>query len=184
MKVLAFAASNSRQSINRHLVSYVSGLLNNTDVEILDLNDYEMPLFSIDRENAMQAPPDKARQFFNKITDSDGVIISFAEHNGSVTAAYKNLFDWTSRIDRKVYQGKPLALFSTSPGPGGGRNVLDAAISSLPHFGGTVIASLSIPRFPTVFDVPNSQITDIETETRIKRVITLFSDALDQASPE
>ena len=48
-KVVAFGASNSSRSINKKLVTYASGLLEGTDVEILDLNDYELPLFSVDR---------------------------------------------------------------------------------------------------------------------------------------
>ena len=49
-RVIAFAASSSRGSINRQLATYASGLLRDAEVEILDLNDYELPLFSVDRE--------------------------------------------------------------------------------------------------------------------------------------
>ena len=45
MKVLAFAASNSKQSINRQLVRYASSLLQNAQVEFIDINDFEMPLY-------------------------------------------------------------------------------------------------------------------------------------------
>ncbi len=48
-KVIAFGASNSSRSINKKLVTYTSGLLDGADVEILDLNDYELPLFSVDQ---------------------------------------------------------------------------------------------------------------------------------------
>ena len=50
MKITAFAASSSRNSINKALVTYASGLLQGADVQILDLNDFELPLFSIDKE--------------------------------------------------------------------------------------------------------------------------------------
>jgi NAD(P)H-dependent FMN reductase len=50
MKVLAFAASNNKQSINRTLAAYAAGLMDNADVEVLDINDYEMPIFSDERE--------------------------------------------------------------------------------------------------------------------------------------
>ena len=84
MRVLAFAASNSRQSINKQLVTYAASLLPDTDVDILDLNDYEMPLFSVDRE-AIDGIPDLAQQFYAKITAADALLISYAEHNGSYT---------------------------------------------------------------------------------------------------
>jgi len=77
-----------------------------------------MPLYSEDREKKL-GQPDAAKRFFNKIGTADALLISYTEHNGSFTAAYKNLFDWTSRIDPKVYQGKSMVLLSTSPGPGG-----------------------------------------------------------------
>ncbi|MEE4329860.1 MAG: NAD(P)H-dependent oxidoreductase, partial [Wenzhouxiangella sp.] len=118
MKIIAFAATSSRNSINKQLVTYAAGLLDTAEVEILDINDYEMPLFSEDREKEL-GQPDAAKRFFAKIGSADALLIAFAEHNGSYTAAYKNLYDWTSRIDPRVYQGKPMVILATSPGPGG-----------------------------------------------------------------
>ena len=56
MKILAFAGSNSSQSINKKLALYAAGLFENAGVETLDLNDYELPLYSIDREKEMGKP--------------------------------------------------------------------------------------------------------------------------------
>ena len=53
-KVTCFAASSSRNSINKQLVTYAAGLVEDADVEVLDLNDYELPLFSVDREAERQ----------------------------------------------------------------------------------------------------------------------------------
>ena len=57
MKILAFAASNSTKSINRQLIGYAGrlldgGLLPDADVTTIDLNDYEMPIYSVDRQEA------------------------------------------------------------------------------------------------------------------------------------
>lgn len=146
MKVIAFAASSSSNSINRQLVTYATSLLGDKEIEILDLNDFELPLFSQDRE-AELGEPQLAKDFLNKIAQSDALIISFAEHNGSYTAAYKNIFDWASRIDPKVFQNKPMIMLSTSPGPGGASSVLTAATTSAPYFSGVLKGSLSIPSF-------------------------------------
>jgi chromate reductase len=151
MKLLAFAASNSSTSINKKLATYASSLVADADVEILDLNDYELPLFSSDKEKELGQPP-LAQAFFDKIGGADAVIISFAEHNGSYSAAYKNLFDWTSRINQKLFQNKPMVLLSTSPGPRGGATVLAAAVNSAPFFEGDIKASLSVPSFHKNFD--------------------------------
>jgi NAD(P)H-dependent FMN reductase len=49
MKILAFAGSNSSASINKKLVTYATTFFTEHTVDILDLNDYEMPLFSVDK---------------------------------------------------------------------------------------------------------------------------------------
>jgi len=175
MKILAFAASNSRHSINKRLVSYAATYFKNHDfgnhdVELIDIHDYEMPIFSVDREQE-SGIPEQAHQFYNKIGAADALLISFAEHNGNYTTAYKNLFDWTSRINQKVYQGKPAVLLATSPGPGGGRNVLASAKTSAPHFTMEVKADLSIPRFYDNFDVENSRISNSEIQAQLEAVL-------------
>ena len=50
MKIIAFAGSNSSKSINKKLVTYASSLFENAEVEILDLRDYQAPVFSVDVE--------------------------------------------------------------------------------------------------------------------------------------
>lgn len=158
-KVVAFAASSSVNSINKQLVTFATGLLNDAQVEILDLNDYEMPLFSVDRESEL-GHPELAQKFFALIGDCDGIIISLAEHNGNYSAAYKNLFDWASRIDPKVFQNKPVVLLATSPGGRGGKGVLEIALNSMPRYAADIKASLSVPGFYDVFDSEQAGITD------------------------
>jgi len=166
MKLLAFAASNSRKSINKQLVAYASSLIDGAEVDLLDLNDYELPLFSVDREQEL-GHPESAKAFMAKVAASDAVMISFAEHNGSYSAAYKNLFDWSSRIGQKVFQDKPLVLLSTSPGARGGASVLAAATSSAPYFAGHVKASLSIPSFYENFDVERGTLKNPELKSKL-----------------
>lgn len=159
MKLLAFAASSSSKSINKQLATYAASLVPNATVEILDINDYEMPLFSQDKEELL-GQPEAAKSFFAKLGQADAIIISFAEHNGSYTAAYKNLFDWTSRIDQKLFQNKPMVLLATSPGPGGAQTVLTAATGSAPYFAGDVKGSVSIPSFFDNFDSEKQAISN------------------------
>ena len=173
MKVLAFAASSSRASINKSLVTYAASLVENAQVDLIDLNDYEMPIFSTDRENE-SGIPQLAHDFYNKISAADAVIISFAEHNASYTAAYKNVFDWTSRIDAKVYQGKPAVLLATSPGPGGASNVLAAAKNSAPYFGLEVKADLSVGTFYDEFDMEKGELKNSETKDKLMTAVSLL----------
>lgn len=171
MKVLAFGASNSRTSINQQLAAYALSLLEgNVDSDVIDLNDYEMPLYSVDTEQA-SGIPEQARTLFNKIGESDAVIISFAEHNGTYTAAYKNIFDWCSRIDQKVFQNKPMVLLSTSPGPGGASSVLSSANGSAPFFAADVKGSLSVPSFFDNFDVETGSFKNDELQGQLRDVV-------------
>ncbi|MEM8844452.1 MAG: NAD(P)H-dependent oxidoreductase [Pseudomonadota bacterium] len=180
MKILAFAATSNTKSINSRLVKYAVNQLakqyKEANTEILDINDYELPLFSEDREEQL-GQPDLAKEFLDKIGNSDAVIISFAEHNGSYTVAYKNIFDWASRINRKVFQNKPMILLATSPGPSGGSNVLKSASASAPHFGGFVRASLAVPSFHDNFDIENNRITNAEINTQLLTALNSLFEA-------
>ncbi len=182
MKLLAFAATSSRQSINKQLIAYASrlfedGLVDDDDitVETIDLNDFEMPIYSIDRQNE-GGIPQAAHDFFNKISAADAVVISFAEHNGFYTAAYKNIFDWASRIDMRVYQDKPTVMFSSSLGPGGGGNVLQTAVASAQFFGNDVRASLAIPSFHQNFDSATTSLTNPDLDAQFRAALTTLSD--------
>jgi NAD(P)H-dependent FMN reductase len=177
MKLLAFAASSSRNSINKQLVTYAASLVNDAhadiEIEILDINDYEMPLYSEDREQKL-GQPDAAKRFYEKIGAADALLISFAEHNGSYTAAYKNLYDWTSRINPEVYQGKPMVMLATSPGPGGAGSVLATAKTSAPFGGGDVKADLSLASFHDLFDTETQQLTDAAAKARLEAALAVL----------
>lgn len=171
MKILALAASSSSTSINKQLATYAAGLVPNGDVEVLDLNDFEMPIFSEDKEKEL-GQPEPAQRFFQKLGEADVIVISYAEHNGSYAAAFKNVFDWTSRIDMKVYQGKPVIMLATSPGPGGAATVLAAATGSAPYFAADVKGFLSIPSFYDNFDMEKGELRNEELANQLKAIVT------------
>ena len=101
-KLLAFGASNSKNSINKQMAIWTANQIDEAEVEILDLNEFEMPIFSVDRESE-SGIPQLEKNFKEKIQWADGIIISFAEHNGAYSAAFKNIYDWVSRIEITVY---------------------------------------------------------------------------------
>lgn len=150
-KIIAFGASSSRNSINKQLATFAANQFKNAEVEILDLNDYEMPLFSVDKEKE-NGIHNLAQQFYDKIGSADFIIISFAEHNGAYSSAFKNLLDWASRINAKTFQEKPMLLMATSPGARGGSSVLDIATKRFPFQGGIVKGTFSLPTFYENFD--------------------------------
>ncbi len=102
MKIIAFAGSNSQQSINKKLVTYAASLFENPEVEVLDLNDFQMPLFGVDIEKEI-GQHSIAKAFLDKISTADILVVSLAENNENYSVAFKNIFDWCSRIDTKVF---------------------------------------------------------------------------------
>ena len=168
MRILAFAASNSSVSINRQLAEHAASLVEGAQVETLDIHDYEMPLYRHDREVA-DGIPQLAHDFLARIAAVDAVIISFAEHNGGYTAAFKNLFDWCSRVGREVWQGKKMVLLATSPGGRGAGGVLEFAVAAMPRFGGDVVGHLSVPSFGENF--ADSGLSDAGLDAQLRAVL-------------
>lgn len=175
MKLIAFAASNSQNSINKALVTYAAHLSEHAEVEVLDLNDYPLPVYSIDIEKAEGEQP-KAKAFLEKINHADAIVISFAEHNGNYTVAYKNIFDWCTRIQKKVYEDKKMVLLATSEGGRGAAKVLEIAAESIPRFGGDIKATISVPNFNDNFDSENNQIINQEIADEITVAIKRLTD--------
>lgn len=156
-KIIAFAGSSSKNSINKQLATYAANLFQNAEIEILDLNDYEMPIFSVDKEKE-QGIHSLAIDFYTKIGSADFIVLSLAEHNGAYSSAFKNILDWTSRINAKTFQQKPMLLLATSPGARGGSSVLEIATKRFPFQGAEVKGSFSLPTFFENFDAVNGVI--------------------------
>lgn len=96
------------------------------------------------------AQPKMAKEFIQKIANADALVISFAEYNGNYTSAYKNLLDWASRINHKVFQHKTMLILAASPGA---KTVLDIATKSAPFFAGNAKVSISVPNFSENFNL-------------------------------
>lgn len=175
MKILAFAGSTSSTSINKELVKFVLKDFQDADISLIDLNDFDMPVFSVDREK--KGFPDEAYRFLKHIEECGAIICSLAEHNRSYTAAFKNIFDWASRINVKVFQDKPMFLMSTSPGGYGGGNVMNTAKTFFPQFGADVQDSFSLPKFYENFDL-ESGIINPEMLEEVKDKIANFKNRI------
>ncbi|MEO9484011.1 MAG: NAD(P)H-dependent oxidoreductase [Ekhidna sp.] len=174
-KIIALGASSSRKSINKTLAIHAASKVADTFMTVIDLNDYELPLYSVDSEEEFGIP-EGANKFNDIIESADGLVISLAEHNGTYTAVFKNLIDWLTRIDMKVWKGKPVLLMATSPGNRGGATVLAAAKSYFPFMEGNIIADFSFPSFYENFS--NAGITNTELASKLDEKIVLFEQAL------
>lgn len=173
MKIIAFGASSSKNSINKKLASCAAHLFENAEVEVLDLNDFQMPLFSVEAEKEVGKHA-LAQRFLDKISAADVLVVSMAEHNGNYSAAFKNVFDWCSRISAKVFQEKPMLLLSSSDGKKGAANSLSIAKNAFPYYGGNIKAAFSFPSFYDNFDVEKMEISNPELSQELKEIIRNF----------
>ena len=171
-KIVAFGASSSKKSINKDFATFVASQVKDVDVLVLDLNDFEMPIYSIDYEND-NGIPKKAFNFKEKLKSANGIVISFAEHNGVYTAAFKNIFDWISRIEKVVWFNKPMFLLSTSDGDRGAKTVLQIAYNRMSFGNPHKIPTFSLPNFKKNFD-KNNGILDIDLNDEFQNALKVF----------
>lgn len=174
-KILAFAGSTSSTSINKKLATYAAQNLTKNEYDIIDLRDFDLPIYSIDLEKN-DGFPKAAKKFTNLLDSYDGFILSMAEHNGSYAAAFKNIFDWTSRIERKVFRDKPLLLMAASTGARGGQSVLQDGMTKFPHMGAKEIVSFSFPKFGENFN--ETKIINEELDKQLKDAVKEFEDLI------
>ena len=174
-KIIALGGSNSKNSINKALATYVANQIKGIEVVVVDLNDYDIPLYGIDLENERGIPA-SVTKLNNVFASADGFVVSMAEHNGSYSAAFKSAYDWLSRIDKKVWKDKSMLLMASSPGGRGGASVLQSAMVTFPRMGAKVVASFSLPSFSTNFS--EDGITDVELNAALEQKILLFQEAI------
>ncbi len=160
---MVIGGSNSAKSINKKLAIYAASKIQNANIVVADLNDFNLPLYGIDLENKNGIPQD-AHRLNNLINSADGLVISLAEHNGSYSVAFKNAFDWISRINNKPWKNKPMLLMAASPGGRGAKTVLNTAKSSFPHLGGNIVADFSLPSFNDNFSESGLVNEDLNAE--------------------
>jgi len=117
IKVLAFAGSLRKGSFNKALIrAAVDVAPENVAIEVFDLEG--MPLFNQDLE---ATPPQKVKEFKEKIRAADALLIATPEYNFSIPGVLKNAIDCASRPKTDTpLEGKPVAIMSASTGRFGG----------------------------------------------------------------
>lgn len=145
-KILAFAGSNSVNSINHLLVKGASDLLSETEVELISLRDFEAPVYGIDME-VNDGFPESMVELYKRFTEADGFIVGVPEHNGSMPAVMKNTLDWISRQGGKIFQNKPVVFLGTSPGGRGAASAMKHVLEIMPHRGAMIVGHYSLPNF-------------------------------------
>ena len=175
-KILAFAGSTSSTSINKKLATFAAENLEKTSFDVIDLRDFRLPIYGEDEEK--NGFPEDAKRFSSLLDNYDGFILSLAEHNGSYTVAFKNIFDWSSRLESTVFRDKPLLLMATSPGARGGQSVLKAGSERFSLMGAKELISFSFPSFYDNFK--EGKIIHKELFKSFKEQVNKFENAVNK----
>ncbi|MCI5059244.1 MAG: NAD(P)H-dependent oxidoreductase [Flavobacteriales bacterium] len=173
-KIVAFAGSNSNQSINHKLILLIAKYLD-VEFEILDLKEYPAPVFDPDEE-AEKGAPETMKLLKKKMDSANGYIIASPEYNGSMPAVLKNTFDWLSTMGQKILQDKPTVFLSATPGPRGGTAVLNHLVDIMPYRGAIVVGSHGVGEFAKKND--GSVLTSDEDIKIIESLIRKLETAL------
>lgn len=146
LKLLMFAGSARTASTNKQLAAFAASTAQKADVDVtlIDLKDFEMPIYDGDLEGDAGLPKN-AKRLKQLFVEHDGLFIASPEYNSSFSPLLKNALDWISRPHTEnepslwAYSGKVAALGSVAPGALGGLRGLVPLRMMLGNIGVTVV---------------------------------------------
>jgi len=152
MPTIAIISSSVRTGRASHRVAlYFKNYLqtnNLASVELLDLNEYQFPVFD-ERLRYQKDPSPAMLDFAGHIKNADGVIIVTPEYNGGYPASLKNIVD----LLYDEWHRKPVAIATVSSGAFGGSQVITSLQFSLWKIRAwTVPAMFPVPKVQDAFD--------------------------------
>ena len=118
-KIAVFVGSLRKESFNRKMARVLTTLAPaSLTLEIIEIGG--LPLYNQDFDDEGN-PPSAWTDFRMRVKSFDGVLFVTAEYNRSVPGVLKNAIDVGSRpYGQSVWEGKPGAVISVSPGAMGG----------------------------------------------------------------
>jgi chromate reductase len=175
-KIIAFAGSTRADSFNKKLVKIAStgATEAGADVTIIDLRDFQMPIYDADLEHR-EGLPSNARNLKDLMLAHQGFLISSPEYNSSISAVFKNTIDWTSRqsegeIPLACFKNKVAGIMSASPGMLGGLRGLVHVRSILGNIGVIVMPDqIAIAKAHEVFN-EDGTLKDKKQEDQVKKI--------------
>ncbi|WP_323035716.1 NAD(P)H-dependent oxidoreductase [Pararhodobacter sp.] len=147
-KLLMVSGSTRTGSTNSKLAALAASIARDAgaDVTLIDLKDYDMPLYNGDLE-AESGLPDTAKRLKQVFVEHDGLFLASPEYNSSISPLLKNTLDWISRRDTPdepalwAYKGKVAGLGAVGSGALGGLRGLVPLRMMLGNIGVTVVPS-------------------------------------------
>ena len=141
---------------------------NSITVEILDLKEYDFPIFH-ERLRHQKDPAPKTVDFAERVRKADGVIIVTPEYNGGYPASTKNIVDLLTDEWRR----KPVAIATVSDGSFGGTQVITSLLFSLWKNKAWVVVHVPVPKAQEAFDEAG---TPVDAESWAKRAKHLLDE--------
>jgi len=175
VKLIAFAGSSRRASLNKQLVKIAASGAEGAGSEVtyIDLADYPMPLYDGDLE-ADGGYPENALKLKALFREADGFLIASPEYNSGYSALLKNTIDWISRPATKdepslvAFGGKYASIMAAAPGALGGLRGLYQLRELLMNMGVIVLPTMRAVNFAFKAFDDKGQLTDAETEKAVK----------------
>jgi NAD(P)H-dependent FMN reductase len=123
MQHIAILSASVRIGRNSHRVAlFLKRLIeekNLATAEIIDLNEYQFPIFN-ERLMFQKKPSPDLLDYSKRIKEADGVLIVTPEYNGGYPASLKNAID----VLYPEWQKKPVAISTCSDGDFGGNQMI------------------------------------------------------------
>jgi chromate reductase len=177
-KILCFAGSLRRDSLNKKLATAAAKLAEQAGAEVtyIDLKDLPMPIYDGDIETS-EGLPENAKKFKALLKQHDGLLISAPEYNSSISGVLKNAIDWASRPlpgegMLASFDGKVAGLLAASPGALGGLRGLVTLRSILGNIKVIVIPDqFALSTANEAFDEAG-QLTNQRNQQAVNNVVT------------
>jgi NAD(P)H-dependent FMN reductase len=185
-KIVAFAGSARKDSFNKKLIHIGAEAAREAgaDVKLIDLNDYPLPLYNADLEEA-QGLPENVKKLRKLFIETDGFLISSPEYNSSISPALKNVIDWVSRpqpneVYLVAYRNKIAGIMSASPGGLGGLRSLVHLRDILENIYTMVLPlQTTVPNAAEAFD-EKGQLKDKAKEKEVKQIATTLVHSINK----
>lgn len=167
MTILFISGSTRKGSYNTKLVkfAYNHSLEIGMNSKIVNLNDFEMPIYNGDYEHE-RGIPQNAKKLKQLFINSKALFISTPEYNGFFSPLLKNTLDWLSRpepgneVSISAFKNKFAVISAASIGKLGGIRALPHLRILLNNLGVTVsYYNIAIPFADKNFD-PKGKLQD------------------------